>query len=500
MLKYSVMKRVLLSLLLVMTSFTVSHAQAQDVVYGNEWINYDQTYYKIKVVNTGLHRLSYGYLDSLGLRGVNPRHLQLFRRGKEVSIYVAGEADNRLDPQDYVEFFGERNDGALDQELYKDPSHQVHQLYSLYTDTAAYFLTVNPAGGKRMREVNPAIEGRTPEPYHLQKALGLYNNAYKTGKKYGVNRMPWMDQGEGFTSSSSRFERLYYIDKIMNVETSGPKPVLEYSVFATNPILHEFAVKLIPPSGASRVLDRFEINGDGHDYRTTVIEFSDISLQGRLTLQTSPDPYPTTENQISFVYGLLTFPQKAVFVSNSMFVYTDSTRGSNPFFRFSNAPVTTVAYDVTDQNSITRSVGYFADSKYGFVVDAKDGRSHKILLADAAKAFKPAPANKIRFRRVDPDAHNYIILTNKMMMKTSNEVAVPVPKAYAAYRASPVGGGYDTLLVYVDDLVEQFHYGEFSSNAIKRFVSYMAKSTKPKHMLILGKGAEYNSVNYRSAT
>ena len=103
--------------LLLLFFATVFTARAQ--TYGNEWINYTQTYYKIKVTRNGIHRLDYNFLNNAGLSAANPQKLQLFRRGKEVALFVNGENDGRLDAGDYVEFYGERNDGKTDVELYK---------------------------------------------------------------------------------------------------------------------------------------------------------------------------------------------------------------------------------------------------------------------------------------------------------------------------------------------------------------------------------------------
>ncbi|MEJ7665631.1 MAG: hypothetical protein WKG07_41985 [Hymenobacter sp.] len=42
-------------------------------------------------------------------------------------------------------------------------------------------------------------------------------------------------------------------------------------------------------------------------------------------------------------------------------------------------------------------------------------------------------------------------------------------RAYASYRASAAGGGYDTLLVTAPQLYDQFHYGERSLLALRHF-------------------------------
>ena len=473
--------------------------QAQNV-HGNEWIKYEQTYYKIKVVQTGLYRLDYTYLNNLGLAGADPRNFQIYRRGKEIPLYVAGESDGNLGQQDYIEFFGERNDGALDSELYKDPKVQPHQLYSFYTDTAAYFLTVAPTRGIRMTELNPSIAGKTPEPYHLQKAIGVFNNAYKKGKSYGANRMSWLDEGEGWTSSSSRFERAHSISNIANVEPTGPKPRIQFGAHAANNIIHYFGIKIGTTSAPGRVLQRFEVNGEGFAKGNATLEFSDIQSSGLVTLWTSPDAHETTSNQISMVYGIVTYPRRNIFSGTHMLIYTDSSRSDAPYFEFTNAPASLVAYDMTNASNFIRIEGRDVGGRVGFVIPATDRVSHKVLVANAAAPLQPLPATKLVFNRINPDVIDYAIITNKHLMKKVGSSSLTAPEEYEAYRASSAGGGHRTKLFFVDELVDQFHYGEYSANSIKRFVSFLTASPTPKHLLLLGKGVEYDKINHRAAT
>ncbi|MCJ8164907.1 C25 family cysteine peptidase [Pontibacter sp. E15-1] len=494
------MKRLLLAFSLLLSVFAAGSAQAQEL-YGNEWIDYSKTYYKISVVNTGMHRLSYGFLDSLGLRSVNPQHLQLFRRGKEVAVYVAGEADGRLDGQDYVEFYGERNDGALDRELYKNPDHQIHQLYSLYTDTAAYFLTVNAAGGKRMRESNPAVTGRTPEPYHLQKAVYVNADRFNFGKLYDANnnltRMPWMDTGEGYFSHYSINPRNYEITGILNVEQSGPKPFLEYATVGADQEFHKLNVNVLAPTG-SRNIGYFEYDFSAFARDRKKVEFSDITAQGKFILQLVPVKAASGNNRVSFTYGVLTYPQKPTFVGAAMSIFTDSTRGASPYYKLAGTPATAVAYDITDPYVPVRVEGGTDGIGKGFVVEVQDGRTHKLFISDSTRPFKPAKVGRggVRFRSIDPNVYNYIVLTNKRLMKVVSGSQLPAPQAYAAYRASAAGGGYDTVLFSMEQVVNLFHYGEFSSNAIRRMVRYMGTSTRAPQLFIIGKGVRYADQDY----
>ncbi|QCR22934.1 C25 family cysteine peptidase [Pontibacter sp. SGAir0037] len=479
---------------------TLGKVQAQST-YGNEWINHSQTYYKIRVFSDGLHRLNYTYLDSLGLKGVDPRHFQIFRKGKQLAIYVAGEEDGKLDQQDFIEFFGEKNNGALDKEMYKDPKHQIHQLRSIYTDTAAYFLTFSAAGGKRMRVANTVSAGRTAEPYHIQKAATVFFDAFYRGKKYEENMMPWLDLGQGYVGSTSRNPKSWNLDNIINLETTGFKPQLAISVYTRNNIIHNASVNLLPATGGSRLLSRYTFDGFGFEVSKFPVEFSEISSAGRLVVQTVPDYYaPSTENQFSLAHGIVTFPQKSIVTGNHMQFYTDSARTLNPYYEFTGATAATVAYDITDEGNITRIAGVAVGSKFGYAIAAEDGKSHRVLLANTSRAIRPkvARTSPVKFRTIQPEAFNYIVLTNKILMQAAGESTLPAPKEYAAYRASEAGGSYDTLLVFVDDLVNQFHYGDFSSNAISRFLKFMSSTPRAKQMLILGKGVEFDRINYRN--
>ena len=78
---------------------------------------------------------------------------------------------------------------------------------------------------------------------------------------------------------------------------------------------------------------------------------------------------------------------------------------------------------------------------------------------------------KVRFRNILQQPANYLIISNDRLRKPSSSYGDPVT-AYAAYRASVAGGGFDTLTVNVDDLYNQFSYGEKSPLAIYEFLKH----------------------------
>ena len=113
------MKKILTVILLI-CMFAVAKAQP----YGNEWISYGKTYYKFKIGKTSLYRINTGTLLSLGIPATDLKgaDFKMFRNGVEVPLYVT--TNNQFGSNDYIEFYGEKNDGKPDSVLYKNPNNQ----------------------------------------------------------------------------------------------------------------------------------------------------------------------------------------------------------------------------------------------------------------------------------------------------------------------------------------------------------------------------------------
>src|SRR6478736_5938224 len=96
--------------------------------FPNEWINFSQPYFKIPVTKDGIYRLRYTDLQTAGFPvNSDPRFIQLFHRGMEQSIYVKGQGDAVFNASDYIEFYGQKNDGTLDSILYRPSTLQPHR-------------------------------------------------------------------------------------------------------------------------------------------------------------------------------------------------------------------------------------------------------------------------------------------------------------------------------------------------------------------------------------
>lgn len=127
---------------LLFTFLLMLAAVQMNAQFNNSWIDYNKTYYKFKVGATGLYRINYSSLSNMGWDAVPAEQFQLWRNGQQIPIYTSA-ASGPLGPSDYIEFWGERNDGKPDRALYRNPIFQHTDKFSLQTDTAAFFLTID---------------------------------------------------------------------------------------------------------------------------------------------------------------------------------------------------------------------------------------------------------------------------------------------------------------------------------------------------------------------
>ena len=194
------MKKLLLLLNLFFISF-LGNAQGP---YENDWIKYNQEYYKIKIAQDGIYRLGLNTLTSAGFAAstLDPRKIQLFHNGQEVPIYLEGESDGSFDASDFIEFFGKKNDGSFDTKLYSDPLYQPAIEYSVANDTSVYFLTYNPTTtGLRFSLVNTNnYSAFTPADYFIREVYTGGIDVPNSGLLFGYNRGR-NDQSIEFTES-----------------------------------------------------------------------------------------------------------------------------------------------------------------------------------------------------------------------------------------------------------------------------------------------------------
>jgi hypothetical protein len=169
---------------------------------GNEWIDYSQKYWKFPISEDGLYRINYNQLVNGGIpvSTIDPRKIKIFGRGKECQIFISGESDGTFDPNDYIELYALKNDGWLDSLVYENPLHISNPAYSLFNDTAHYFLTISSENGLRGNFFDQTnYDDYNPRSYCWHEEELSYHAEYLMGLQdiNGIG-LPGYDVAEGW--------------------------------------------------------------------------------------------------------------------------------------------------------------------------------------------------------------------------------------------------------------------------------------------------------------
>ncbi|MDJ1485963.1 C25 family cysteine peptidase [Cytophagaceae bacterium YF14B1] len=473
--------------------------------YGNEWINYAQQYYKIPITQRGMYRLTYQELQQLGLplANVDPRRIQIFHRGVEQAITVSGEADAFFNENDYIEFYGKGNDGTLDSELYRPTNAQPHKYFSLYSDTTYYFLTwrLDNGLGKRMPTVTEANTNNLPaESYHWDEKLLLLTSEYDEGKLYpeylGTAKAShsFYDYGEGWTGArKNKFESVdYTLTGLTNVGSPTVKPKLEVLVTGRNNYPHNVEIFAGPSASSMRSLGSLTFQYHSNSKYSGTIEPTDINA-GNLTVRMRVNGVAGVGEadaaSVSFIR--LLYPQQWVMDNGTQKIFNLEMAGSSQrYVEIGNPAEGTTLYDITDENSLRRITSTLINGKLSTTVS-----NAQAILANAGTSPVTSTISKVTFRNFNASRPTYLIITHPVLRNPIGDVSDPV-QAYADYRASIAGGKHDTVVANIDQLYNQFSYGEYTPLAIVRFVRWIAKSSRPEYLFIVGRGLSPEFVRY----
>lgn len=449
------------------------------------WIDYSKTYFRIPIVKKGIYRLSYQSLKALGIPPeVNPQGFQLFRRGKEQAIFVEGEKDARFEEGDFIEFYAEPNDGKADSSLYIPTTAQPHAYYPLYSDTAIYFLTYQQAGlkGKRMEVRTTTAEAKGKElSFHEEEALQVFSTTFSAGAMYplGVREegvvFSHFDTGEGYfsTPQSSGIPLLTSFPISQFQQNANVLPRLEGQVVGLTPDEHQVDWLV----GTALLTSSHWENYTTQSISQTLTEADFV--RDKLVVSTLSKDGLTKSYALSFLK--LSYPQGLDFKGLPEKIFHFWTKEAS-LVTLQHVPTSALVYDISINGEVKKLEGLRKDTTLTLSLVGKENRQ-EIYVTDQILAVT-FPIQKVNFRPLHFKA-NYCIITHPKLMGAVPSSRNPV-RDYAAYRASVAGGKYDTLVVTIQELYDQFNYGELSPWAIKQFLAYRTQLGKIEQVFIIG--------------
>jgi len=480
--------------LLFMFSCSVSQLIAQP--YGNEWINYSQQYFKIKVSRDGIYRVPTSVLNAAGINGFTGNSLVIYNYGQYVPTYITTQGN--FGPDDYIEFYGQRNDGRLDTRLFADPNHQVNAYHSLFNDTSVYFLTVeiNNSSPRFINIPNDLTNLPPKENSCTVTEVQQFNGNFFPGRPIRISQdfgyRAIFDEGEGFIGGD-------ILNTTQTVEIATPgfinngNATLKTTVIGKSNTSHRLIIKFNGATLKDNSFSGFKMNKD-------TFNISQNQLNALNNIDFTSAGTGVDNNAIALAE--LIFQKNFDFNSNSRYTFSVSGTSGPKYLEitnFNDQSTTPILYDFTNNARIEGTQGA---NPYRFKLpSAPVSAQRKMYLTSqgANDVFTVSAIERAYFTNFnDPMNHgNFIIISHESLF--NDGTGFDWVGEYGKYRQTNAGGNWTARVVKIDELYDQFAYGVRKHPlAIRNFMTYAHAnwSLKPEQLFLIGKGRVYDEMRY----
>jgi hypothetical protein len=407
---------------------------------------------KISVKQEGWYRVSQPQLVAAGISpNVDPTRLQLFVDGQEIAIIVNGDKDRTFDPSDSIEFYGIGLDTP-------------------YTDSRTYWLVAGTQAGKR-----------------IGKAAG---QGGATG-------------GGSFPYTIERKDKLFYVAAVRNGDAEN-----FFGAIVTNRSVDQSVTlqNVAPGAGAAAVeivLQAFQ--SGSHDVAVLLngSAIGTISWGGMSqgTLATSVPQSLLTEGANVFTLTSQNGSSDVSLVDHIRVTYAHTFKAESNGLRFSAIGGQGVAVDgfsssdirlvdVTDPAAVQDVKVLVKAVNGGYSITATaPGAGNRLLLAFTDGVVKGAAGvslNKLS-NLTDPNQGANLVIITRADFSSS----------LAALKSLRQSQGLSVTVVDVEDIYDEFSFGQKTPYAIKDFLSFAKSNWKkaPQFVLLAG-GASFDPRNY----
>jgi hypothetical protein len=456
----------------------IEKAEAQiGTKYSNSWIDQERQYFKIEVRKEGLYQVPFANLPK-ELQGADLSKLQLFRNGKEISVLASNTTNGLV-------FYGVPNTGTTDSLLYRPMSSRVNKYSSLFSNTSGYFVAIGKEPGKRAKTVEANTGSENATQSHRERLLVLQEAEYSLSTASAIHPKfmnSFYERGASKSGVKQLGDTLIVTSIQSNnmLRSSSAKPNLEILFHGRSYYTRVIEISVGKDAKSLRRIGEITVVDFDPKFFNTQLEYSDFSDDGRLFIGYKSRLTERLE-RISLTYSKLEYDQPIKMNGQGSKYFNFSINGEK-FIRLKpdDAPSDMVAYDVTDEDNPVILAGNIKD----FTIPVANSDRYKIFLSKEKTVLQGTQLTKMDFPVWTPSSHNYIVITNETLMDAA--------KSYAEYRASKAGGGYNTLVVNIKDIYNQFNYGEASPIGVRRFMDFMlSDGKKDKYLFLIGNSTTY---------
>ena len=498
-------------LLLITLLFTIHFSYSQ--TYGNEWIQYNQKYYKFNIVQTGIYKLDFTALSNAGIpiTSLSSQNLQIFGKEKEVPLFIEDGGDDTLHQGDYILFFAERNSGWLDSTLYENPTDIGNPAYSLFNDTLQYFFTWNNLtnNSRFIIENDTDFNNYTPSNFILQKIETSYTSVFHEGQREDNESSSFYMPGEGWGSSqygsgttlnlSANTSSLYTGSDAPNAIFNGISVTksnanytgignhhTKWQIGNNNYVLHDEIVTGWRQIYSNTTFPVSELNNG-----STSLKWMMINDQGAVTdfqaLNYWSIKYPKTPNLENSAFSIFNIKNNPL--ENKIRLDFTNVNFNNPIiFVFGDSP---------KKISLTNNTTFFST----LITNNSSNEEQKVVYQNlntisSLTTLTPVNGTGLFTNYPSFNADGALLMIYHQKLDSAS-------LEYADYRNSVPGGHYNVILANIDELYLQFGGGiNKHINGIRRFAHFIYNnaSIKPVGLFMLGKALSSGYINANSST
>ncbi len=457
------------------------------------------TWYKMGVVQNGVHKISYQQLKDMGMDvdNIDPRTLRLYGNGggqlpyanyvpryddlQENSIQVVGENDGIFNNTDYILFYGsDQTTWTLDPSTAKF-SHQLNG----FSDTTYYFLSTDLGTGKRIQTFNSGsanvnVSSFDDRQFHEAELVNLL----KSGREW---------YGENFDNLSNSRTFNFSFPNITTSDTAFIKvSLLGRSMVGTGTNAFRISVGSLPP-----VTQPFSIVGpSAQDHFANPAfysnYFSPLSALIPIGIQFgSADP-----NGLGWVNFIeLNTRRYLDFTGTGSQLEFRDTRsvgfGNVAEFLIRNSNSSTIVWDITDRTNVSARSTSLSGNDLTFTATSDELKEY--IAFSNNSFFSPSFTGLVENQNLHSLSNaNMIIVTHPSFLSQSNEIA-------EFHREKD---NLSVIVATTEQIFNEFSSGSQDVSAIRDFVKMfydraVSAAELPKFLLLMG-DASYDN-KYRTS-
>ncbi|MCC7332338.1 MAG: hypothetical protein IT232_07000 [Flavobacteriales bacterium] len=469
--------------------------------YNNNWINYNQSYYKFKISENGLYSIDSLTLFNSGIPigSIDPRNFQIFAKGVEIPLYIEGEGDGIFDNSDKIIFYALKNDGWFDEGLYGAQNLHPNPYYSLFNDTINYFLTWNNSTSnlRYTIENDTNFTSYTPSNYFEKEVLNCFSNKYFTGKTLLLGSSS--ENLFGYDKAEGWFDYEYYLDGFSsytistpNIYSSSGGATLKTTVLGESDYSQVYYDQHLQLKIGNTTIDTIFEGYDKIDLNIQ-IPIADLTSPFTGLTYSSINDLGSTVGRQAVSYIKINYPHTTDLEGKSSFnkiFINDDLLQTKSYFQFSNLIGSGKVFfiDVTNNKLIETNVN---GSNFECLIPNSGGLKECVAIRESELdtiygLFPVTPTTKFTDYSQTVDTA-FIIITHSSLLNEAN--------AYSNYRLSSFTNPQNSFVVDIQELYDQFAYGiDKHPYSIRGFVDFVYDnwSTHPNYLFLIGKSIKAN--------